>query len=553
MHTLRISRIVLVLAAGCFMAMAKPARLVPYEPEFYRISEAVRTPHTPWGKPLPGSRLRVLCIVPWGCQRHVVELAQRLDMDYEVFFTTRRSGLGYLDENVKSWAWVEGLFQEEREEALHRVLPGNWDAYVVGCDWTALPLWARHDIARAVNAGAGLLIGYRQGEPYLNRMLGVAPMADSGDLWAGLPLADFANLGSFDAANPLASLGEFGEGRVGMLRYVVGGSSRECFTPNETAPASELDYDIYQALAIRALLWAARRELPLQPETISPAVWDVGEPPETLAVSVYVGKPLWRAVAEVVWRDREGRVLARTEKLQRIPEGRSEVSLPVPVLPTGRAYACLRVLADGKVAGFACLPVDVLAAVDLAELRLDQPFYAAAAPLTGAVELTGPAPAGAVMDLRVTNAFGYLVARQSLPVPAGAATVPVSLALPPPLGVWHELEVGLRIGERVAAVRRAEVFREWRRPADQFSLVAWYGPGNESYYDRLVNQAFRAAGVDTVYPSHVWGETAARRSIESVRAGLTVLPYIGDLRPPGNANPPPNQREPVVTDPAYQT
>lgn len=552
MHTLRFSRVVLALAAGCTMALAKPARLVPYEPEFYRISEAVRTPHTPWAKPLPGSRLRVLCIVPWGCQRHVVELAQRLDMDYEVFFTTRRYGLGYLDENVKSWAWVEGLFQEEREEALHRVLPGNWDAYVVGCEWSALPLWARHDIARAVHAGAGLLIGYRQGEPYLNRMLGVAPVADSGDLWTGLPLADFANLGSFDAANPLAARGDFGEGRVAMLRYPVGGSSRECFTPNETVPASELDYDIYQALAIRTLLWTARREFPLQPEAASPAVWNVGEPPETLAVSVYVGKPLWRAVAEVVWRDREGRVLARTEAMQRIPEGQSQVSLPVPVLPTGRAYACLRVLADGKVAGFACLPVDVLAAVDLAAIRLDQAFYAADVPLTAAVELTGPAPAGAVLDQRVTNAFGYVVARQSLPVPAGAATLPMSLAMPPPLCVWHELEVGLRIGERVAAVRRAEVFREWRRPADQFSLVAWYGPSNESYYDRLVNQAFRAAGVDTVYPSHVWGETAARRSVESVRAGLTVLPYIGDLRTPGNANPPPNQREPAVTDPVYQ-
>lgn len=552
MHSSSALRVFLVgMVVGLAVVVAKPARLVPYEPEFYQLSEAVRTPHTEWVKPLPGPRLRVLMIMPWGCQRHAVELAQRLDMDYEVFFTTRRSGLGYLEESVQSWAWVEGLFQEEREAALHRVLPSNWDAIVVGCDWSALPLWAQYEVAKVVNAGAGLLIGYRQRSPYLDRMLAVAPAVEEG-VWAGVPWTEFANLTGFDADHPLAALGEFGEGRVAMLNHAVGGSSRECITPSEATPADELDYDIYQALAIRALLWTARREAPLRLSAVSPAAWPVLEPPEQMAVTVDSTKPLWRAQVEAVWRDREGRILARTEAILRVPEGAGELQVPVPRLPAGRMFATIRVLVDGKVAGFGCLPVEVESDLGLAGIRLDQELYAAQLPLAATVGLTGAAPENAALDLRVTNAFGYLVGRQSLPVPEGATSIAVSLPLPEPQCVWHELTASLRIGEQVVSTQRVEVFREWQRPTDQFSLVAWYGPSNAGYYDRLVNQAFRAAGVDTVYASHMWGETAAQRCVESVRAGLTILPYVCGVRLPRDGGAPPHQRVPAVTDPSYQ-
>lgn len=552
MRTLSALRLSLVALALDVALLAKPARLVPYEPEFYQLSEAVQTPHTAWAKPVAGERPRVLLIVPWGCQRHVVELAERLGMDYEVFFTTRRSGLGYLEESVRSWAWVEGLFQEEREAVLHRVLSGNWDVIVVGSDWSALSLWAQYEVAKAVNAGTGLLIGYRQKSPYLDRMLAVAPVADQ-SLWAGIPWNEFANLKGFDAEHPPAALGEFGEGRVAMLNHTVGSSSRECITPSEATPANELDYDVCQALVVRALLWTARHEAPLRLGAVNPASWPALQPPEQVAIALESDKPLWRALVEATWRDREGRILGRTELTQRVSAGAGEVQVPVPSLPAGRVYATIRVLVDGKVAGFGCLPVDVQSEVAIAAIRLDQELYAAPIPLTATVDLTVAAPENAILDFVVTNAFGYQVGRQSQPVPAGTTSVAMSLPLPPPLCVWHELTASLRIGEPVVSVARAEVFREWRRPYDQFSLVAWYGPSNAGYYDRLVNQAFRGAGIDTVYASHNWGETAYQRCMESVRVGLTVLPYICAVRLPRDGQAPPHQRDPAVTDPAYQT
>ena len=60
----------------------------------FDVSAAVVTPHSsPWAKPLPGKRLRVLFIVPRWNARQVVEVAQRLDMDYRVLMTGTAAAL----------------------------------------------------------------------------------------------------------------------------------------------------------------------------------------------------------------------------------------------------------------------------------------------------------------------------------------------------------------------------------------------------------------------------------------------------------------------------
>ena len=523
-----------------------PSRLISYEPEFYEVSEAVETPHTCWAKPLAGEPLRVLVIAPWGCQRHTVELAQRLEMEYEVFFTTRRSTLGYDEGKVRSWAWVKGLFEEEREAALRRYLPGNWDAVVVGCDWRGLPLWARHEIAKSVQAGAGLLLGYRQKGTYLDRMLAASPA--KADLCVGIPTTAFANLAHVAERGGLATLGDFGKGRIAMLNHGIGGSDREYLTPREDTPAAELDYDVYQALAIRALLWCCRREASMAITEVSPNNWSLEEVPEALAVSVDSRTTVWRAEVEVVWRDRQGREYARSTSSQRIPAGDSRVAFSVPELPAGRWFASVRVLADACVVAFACLPVDVRSNVAL--VLPNTPLADSAVRLQ--VGFTKAVPPATAIEVEVGNAFGDVLCKRVLAVPEGAESLELpELGLPPALCVWHELVVRLIIDGRTISVGRREWFREWRRAVDDFSLVTWYGPSKESYFDRLVNQAFRRAGVDTVYASHVWGEDAAQRCVESVRAGLGVLPYVCAVRLPRNGKAPAHQRVPAVTDPAY--
>ena len=56
---------------------------------FDRITTEVVTPHIRWAKPLPGGPVRTLVVAPRWMQRETVELAQRLDLDFDTVCFSR--------------------------------------------------------------------------------------------------------------------------------------------------------------------------------------------------------------------------------------------------------------------------------------------------------------------------------------------------------------------------------------------------------------------------------------------------------------------------------
>ena len=539
-----------IVAAGVMPLSASSRQSVAYEPEFYEVSEEVVTPHVAWARPYAGGGPRVLFIAPWFCHRHTVELVQRLDCDYSVAMTTQRHRLGY-DESIPSYAWVKGLFQDEVEEKLRRALRSDYDVIVLGTDWKALPLWAVYEILKKVEAGTGLLIGYRQQGEYLDRLMEIGTADDVSRLLEGIPWSRAANLDGFGDDEPLFRVSSLGKGRVLQLRYASNARAREYITPQEETPASAQDYEIYQCIAIRALLWCAKREPPVTVRSIAPGPTE--ETPDSIALSVRSPETIWRARIRAEWAGGDGQVLSGTQIDVRLSKGETPVELPTPALPAGVWFGNVRVLRDGEVVGWACIPVTVTRAVAIDAVTFERELFGGEEPVRFTVKLSAPA-AGATLRLRVKDAHGRVVRTASQPVDGTETEVACSLALPPPLSVWHSLDAELLAEEAEApmAVARAEFFREWRVPEDEFTLLTWYGPAREGTMDRLINRALVAAGVDVVYPSHVWGEGVDRRCIESVRAGLSILPYICHVGASRDAKAPPHVRVPAVSDPAYR-
>lgn len=58
-----------------------PEQLAAY---YAPLTEPPVSPHQPWGKPLAGGPIRALILVTLSSEREVVELAQRLDLDYDL-------------------------------------------------------------------------------------------------------------------------------------------------------------------------------------------------------------------------------------------------------------------------------------------------------------------------------------------------------------------------------------------------------------------------------------------------------------------------------------
>ena len=75
----------LLSALPCVAGAQNPPALRDMGPQFYHLSADFATPHTAWAKPYAGAKPRVLVIAPRYSQRDTIELAQRLDMDFEEF------------------------------------------------------------------------------------------------------------------------------------------------------------------------------------------------------------------------------------------------------------------------------------------------------------------------------------------------------------------------------------------------------------------------------------------------------------------------------------
>ncbi|NOY81410.1 MAG: hypothetical protein GXP31_10455 [Kiritimatiellaeota bacterium] len=538
--------------------VCRAVRTVPYEPEFYEVSDAVVTPHIAWAKPITGTPVRALLIAPWFCHRETVELEQRFELEATPMMTTTRRALGYEVQRVRSWAYVTGLFRNEREQDLRRKLDGDYDVYVVGSDWKALPLWARYTILKRVKNGAGLFLGYRQGAKYLDKVLALDCKDDTAGVAAGLPWKQAANLDNYGKETPLFRAVTFGKGRVLMFMYPSDPVCRRYLTPREDVRSTRMDYEIAQALAIRAMLWCARRKLPVRLQTPQAWRWNWKTPPKSLSLAVSSATPVWQGTVETVWYDADGYELARCRTPFRTgtdPAAATKVDVPAPAdLPAGTAYAVVRVLIDDRVAGFACFRTTV-DGTDFAAVAFARERFPSDTSIDVRLRLTGPPGKDTELRWGVRDAYGRILDTQSKPWPANAAEMGISQVLPPPRCAWHRLDLELRVAGRRAARARAEFFRAWRPADDEFQLVAWYGPARDSYEDSLIQRAFANAGINVVYPSHIWGKDGARRSTDAVRAGMSLLPYICSVRtdtspPPAGADP--HARRPPVTDPEYR-
>ena len=150
-----------VLALAAMPLWAVPPYGDPNQP-YDKLPGTWETYHVKWLKPLAEGRRNVLFIVPFAESREVVELAQRLDLDYTVIMVAGRA------------AWAQGsgggggsepttLMGAEAEAVVEKIasrrlsLGHQYDAIVIGkVSWEAIPEKYRGLILEHVKRGTGL-------------------------------------------------------------------------------------------------------------------------------------------------------------------------------------------------------------------------------------------------------------------------------------------------------------------------------------------------------------------------------------------------------------
>jgi len=124
-------------------------------PNFNQLTTTVVTPHVPWAKPLPDGPVRTLFLVPRTCAREAVELAQRVDLDFESVLFYKPTQFAHPRDRVD----VVGASERDKTIRLREALQQPWDLIVVGrIAFDTVPQFARDRIMTLVSQGSALLV-----------------------------------------------------------------------------------------------------------------------------------------------------------------------------------------------------------------------------------------------------------------------------------------------------------------------------------------------------------------------------------------------------------
>ena len=432
-----VSAVFMIMAGFLIPAVQAGAPYGDPNQPYDKLPGILESYHVNWATPLPGGKLKVLFFIPYFNSREVVELRQRLDLDYTVIMTGGKS------------AWAQGYVEggsaspiENAENLVDRIarerldLQKTYDAIIIGkVSWEVIPKEFRDLIMRHVQRGTALVYvsANRSGagwnadnpeattaDPQYASMFGRNLMPEEGKaIFATLPFdliplktvadaAEFAKLSPPPQAAPNVPaqqavsirVSEEGKGRIVVLDYHDKGGKWQSF--NSLTPSVDYDqvmYDYVYALLAKCVLYGVSGEpkvkaavtfaSPVVPPAVVPTnLWDKKKPTVVLDRDGLATAKLQLTVAaasdvtakltlDLSIRDSRGATMKNEQSSLGVIAGKTESrTLPLPTLPRGDYTIDLRVLNEkGAVFDFASTSFRVDSPFQVAKIETDKALY----------------------------------------------------------------------------------------------------------------------------------------------------------------------------------
>ncbi|MBQ6473051.1 MAG: beta-galactosidase [Victivallales bacterium] len=387
------------------------------------LSRSFVTPHIPWAVPHVNGKLKLLLLCDYQQQREAVELAQRLDCDFNVIRISHIS-------SQMSWGMVEqfGSFTfKDANAALRHALKNQFDCIVVsGNLWRYIEPDNLKDIRSKLEKGTGLvmiqpydlpasmedlqLLRTARRESWLKGewlgtsnviAAGFAPELTQPGKHYDSELLPGAECVLSSVNGPVFAVGTPAGIRVVQTAYFAAGALLPVFPLESELPDyNNLDYQFVPLL--KSILWAANR----LPQTLVRAEYDKGR--VRFQVSALDNGP--ETVLQVTQRN----LLtgSHTEKTLPLPEpradGLAEVLLPAEIQP-GLNTAEYRLLRDGKTVDFGFAAWEQKPEVKIFSVRTEKELYSQQEMVIGQAECSGKA---AQVKIELLDAENRLLAER---------------------------------------------------------------------------------------------------------------------------------------------
>ena len=543
----------------------KALEAVPAE-KYFNPTEEVVTPHIKWLKPYASGKIKVLFITYRSGVREMLEIAQRMDLDYKIFAYEFPDKLVREDRTNP----IAGTSFLQEKERLEKLLAGNYDLIVMGnVAWKQMPTNCRFMILKKLKQGTGLMGIIQDRDSILEQILKRIALskdtkAKRADLKQQLASLAYQQLPVF-AGNPdiesflqKFTVGSFKQGRICLFDWPAGG---KCFrgawhplTPPLKTSAFNVnmnDYDYHMALLIKLALWTAGKEPSIRIRTGGPATGLVFKRAELNGASVDFLPAADQAadsVCRFVLRDNAGKETLSLKKKFKINRGENKLSFALKPVPHGKYFADLWVQnAKGAIVNFASIPVQVDASSYIKEIVLEKDCFQKNEEVKGKIILQNPV-SGQKLKIYKADNFGRITAETEIPV-SGPETA-FSLKAPPAISIVQYIRAELIQDNNAVTARTEKIFSisDFYAPEDEIRLIIW-AQVPESYLTLAQLKYFYEAGIDSQYVNftewvpmaNLWHVPYATRIVDS-----KTNSYIGATRKKDDLI-----RDPCLTAPEY--
>ena len=544
---MNIFAIALYLLTTCFDAHAETERVGRYfartddgevlwvhGENYYALSEDVVTPHIPWARPWAMGPIKALVISPAASHRETVELAQRLSLDYDALIMPD-TGAKFTFDNLPRFY---GLEPEDTIHEYRKKLAAEYDVIVLGgCRWNILPPEIEGQLLEKLKDGTGFVLTQQWDaeNETVEEILG-RPRDRAGEHYIAraVPISEIPGFID-DRGRTEIHCVRVGDGRLVKLSYPS--DSGDPRTVNSLTPEPPEDrtlpatlYEYYQALAIRAVVWAAGME-PLQ-QIVSLSVPNAPAFSDApLAIKVDNASVQSPVTVEVVTRDWWGEERIHTTKPASLLPGVSEIALDLPRLPGGRQFLDVWLRTpEGAVLDWTSTLINVTPPARIEAIRLDRRSFPIGSNVTGQVSVRGETPPGTRLHLELKDSFDRRLAEQeSVPSDSPLAFF---FAFDGPVAIQHEIVASLT--DRHGLIDRArKLFAVAELAYDDFAFIGWNAGGANAYRNRMIAEQAYKLGMDSCYDrgrSADWTENPF--AYWTTRAGLSQFfygTYLGGL------------------------
>ena len=494
------------------------------EPQGFNVSMEFETPHIKWLKPSANTALKVLFIAPRGSLREVVELAQRMDLDFQVVGLAELDVFVHRSPNDKNfgnavYGMKRNITTSMLKQDLENKLKQSYDLIVIGMlNWTAFPYKCRYQILKKVKEGTPLLAMLGDVDEYFTQATKTKNKPEISFLYPyrGLPAyANYADFKGMLSSNLTES--RFGKGKIIQQKFFRTGAMLTPQISGNILDLKMLEYDYYLAYVIHLMRYAAgvSAAVAIQGKDSIKAENNLPGPVEFSLVS----KERKNVTCRFALRNCDNNVLTETAKKINLKDDVTPVAFNVGKLPAGNYFADLWVCENDKILDFGSVYIDVRSSSSITAININKsyPFNSG---VTGQVSLS-TADNNGNLSLRIKRKdnFSRITGITNQPV-KNEKTIAFTLPPQEDLTTIQFLEVELLNGNEILDRKRAAYSVSNRPHLDDFRYIFWPGWANAgSYLFQYYLSAHYNAGFDTMY-----GDDWQVRPVSLANLGFIDMP-----------------------------